>query len=144
MEKINKEGIDCWKVVRRNNDNERCSAGDPAYSSSYYRLEYPKGEMIEKIPRSLGIFCFELYNEAKKFYNYMNDRDTSTFDIIKIRGFNKNLIPKYISYLGVYKEFKCEKKLSPNINLINFINSRLWANEYPEGTVAFDKVLVLE
>jgi len=148
MNKKEEKGIECWKVVRINNKNERRSAGLPAYESDKYSLTYPEDEMVEKIPESLGIFCFETYNQAKKFYNIMAPLSQTEFDIIPVKGYSKNIIPKYIPSISIYNEYFNNDKISSKMELIKFINldvtNNSWKEKFPEGTVAFDKVLVLE
>ena len=141
-----KNGIECYKVVRINNGN-RCSAGDPAFDSEKYQLHYPKDKIVEKVPGSLGIFCFEDRLKAKKFYDSMWDLHLNLFDIIKVRGYGYNPIPYVIPDIHIYEEY--EKRtfhFNPLIKIVDYINNAsgtMFSSKFPEGTVAFDKVKVL-
>lgn len=95
-----------------------------------YCITYNKGEIIETIKGTFGIFCFKTLYDAKIFISLKNDK---SLKILKVKTMtNKRRNPKFIGYYMELKKFYDGK-----------IHGFPFKLAY-DGTVLYDKVMVLD
>jgi len=107
-----------YKVVKR---AERLSS----VVSGKYRLYYPKGEIIEALKGTMGIFCFKTLKDARDF----------AFDydiIIEVEGIGEPYEPDFAMDIRYPKYFTKYKELGD-----------CYKEKVPKGTICFKKVKVL-
>ncbi len=112
-----------------------------------YDINYPKGKIVNGIPKTFGIFCFKTFKLANEFlikeekYCLIDDKKHK---IIKVMALSfKSKTPEYISNNTIpsgLDDFYRRYKLNSNSFYKNNWESVISA---PEGTICFDKVLVL-
>lgn len=116
----------CWKVVR-DCGGKRWSA----ITESGFKLEYPKGEVVEAYPGTLGIFCFRDVEVAQSFV--AANVCTAKRQILCVRGIGASSVPEVV----------CAG--SSKMPLLTFYDHPALAYKAPPpaGTVCFQKVEVL-
>jgi len=115
-----------YKVVT----HRRCSV---SVVSGKYCLRYPKGKVVEAPSGTLGIMCFESFENV---YNWCISKLHSS-RVIVVEGLSKPRRPRLVS------AFTQEEDLDRHYKLRYRKTKLIDCLEAPEGTVCFDKVKVL-
>jgi hypothetical protein len=119
-----------------------------------YSLTYKIGKVVEAIPNSYGIFCFDSMRNVRRFMEYYNVLD---YRILKCRPIGRktkvtfiatsgNVSPRFyrIKHTTTKKEWKLYEKNFRDFYHISNGKNTIRVKEPPEGTVCFKSVEILE
>ena len=88
-----------FKVVYITPEGKRvsCCAWEWDYGmGEIFGVEYPPKTHIHAPEGTMGIFCFETYEQAQSYINSFDERFESSSEIISVYGFGKPYRPRFI------------------------------------------------
>jgi len=100
--------------------------GEYCPEENKYYLKYPKGQIVEAVKGSLGIFCFETKESA---IAWLGDKE----DILMIEPLTEGHKPKHFQK-GISEEYLDAFYENPEMYFENILR----------GTICFDKIKVLD
>ena len=126
-----------YKVVDSVYHSHMVSRVDQMVKSEFC-LKYTIGEWVNAPKGSLGIMCFETYEDAVYFGDYWRKDRIKDYKILKVLGIGKPYRPKKIAGHFVPREFYAIAKQRKN-------KKRMYDTmPAPTGSIIFDSVFVEE
>jgi len=129
-----------WKILSR--DRKSYMTKDEKYI-----IDYPKNHVINSIEKSLGIFCFDSFENAHK-YSMGGEL------IIRVLGVGKPIKPEWIGWeyklSELYLTVEIQDFLKEYFSLSNFLRSCIEGGIYfpqihrPKGTICFKRIITLD